>query len=459
MEQQLVLRQKEELRQRFLAQQLRQSEMLGMAALDFEQYVNDEIEENPAIEMSEPESPSDITITADSIGYSPQYKSAPAHSGDYAPQQAGMNPDMQPDLMQQINVLPIDKQQRWLCRYLAGMLDADGYLRRSIADIADDVLFAYNVDAAPMQWDSALHALQGLDPAGIGARNLKECLLLQIERKTIPTPQIACAKQILEKHFDAFAEKKYAAIMKKLNITNQEMDAAIAEIRKLNPKPGTALGGDSTTAAAVVIPDFSVENKCGEIVISLAPMHCPKLNINKRYYDIAQHGGSDAQKFAQHKNNEAAWFVNAIKQRAHTLEIVMNAIVWHQKKFFLTGDEQDLLPLTQSAIAQRTGCDKSTISRAVANKYVQTNYGVFPLNYFFVSQVENADGEMVSVVNLKNAIAQIVDSEDKTNPMSDLKIEQALHERGYDAARRTIAKYREELGIPPSNVRKNAFYE
>jgi RNA polymerase sigma-54 factor len=460
MEQGLRLIQKPELRQRLSAQQLRLVHLLGLSAVEFEQRVRDELDDNPAMEIEEPDPndesmPAIIRTSNEYADYLPQYGNALTSEQSQQSQIADKSTGMQPDLLQQISVLPLTTdKERNLCTYLVGMLDGDGYLRREFADIVNDVLFAYNIETTPQEWNAALQIIQTLDPAGIGARNLRECLLLQLRRKPQTYPGIALAIQILEHHFDNFVHKKYVDITTKTKTDRQELDAAIAEIRKLNPSPGGLLATDTADMATTIVPDFIVENECGELIVTLASKHLPKLLINKRYNELSEHSNKDNRQFAEQKLGEASWFINAVKQRARTLNLVINVIVAHQQKFFLTGDDADILPLTQYAVAQKTGYDKSTISRAINNKYIQTSFGIYPLKHFFAVQAESNDGNILSVQHLKNAIAEIIDSEDKRNPLRDVDITELLRARRFEVSRRTVAKYREKMNIPTIHLRR-----
>jgi RNA polymerase sigma-54 factor len=464
MEQQLHLQQKTVLRQHLSAQKLRLVGLLGLPVLEFEQCVRNELDDNPALQIP-PTDPStepsteDVRAALDDSEYISSYISSYLGSkhnatNDFQAQIPDRSTGQQYNLTQQIAILPLGERERMLCTYLLGMLDSDGCLRRSLADVADDMLFANNIETTPQEWASALHIVQSLEPAGIGASNLQECLLLQLRRRAKPSESVLLAIKILGIYFNEFVEKKYAVIIKKEGITQAEFDAAATEIRKLNPKPGALLTDNDVMGAVVIVPDFFVENHNGNLLMSIAPKHMPKLAINKRYSELALRTGMNSHAFVEQKNNEAAWFINAIKQRAQTLESIMSAILKHQEKFFLTGDDADLRPLSQVQIAKWTGYDKSTISRAIANKYVQTAMGIFALEHFFVSQTASLTGEQLSAVHLQEAIAEIIDDEDKESPLADADIVPLLRKRGFDVARRTVAKYREMQGIPPSHVRK-----
>ena len=305
-----------------------------------------------------------------------------------------------------------------------------------------------------------LKIIQEFDPAGVGARDLRECLLLQI-RHCKKTPEVENAIRILRDHFNEFTSKHFQKIMTRMNLSEAELKAAIAKILKLNPSPGGQIDDSYTDQAQQIVPDFQLEYKDGELLLSMPRFSVPELRVNRKYADILMEASNSSERekkeaaaFVKKKIDSAKWFVEAIKQRHNTLSSTMQAIVDYQHDYFVDGDESHLKPMVLKDIAEKTGFDISTISRVVNSKYIETHFGIYSLKYFFSEGLENQDGEEVSTRELKKALQECVDNEDKHKPYTDDELVDKMTEKGYKVARRTIAKYRDQLGIPKARLRK-----
>ena len=347
-----------------------------------------------------------------------------------------------------------------MASFLIGSLDDDGYLRRSLDSIVDDLSFRANVETDEEEVMEMLKIIQEFDPAGVGARDLRECLLLQI-RHYRKSPEIDNAKKILTNHFNEFTSKQYQKIMLRMNLTEQELKAAIGKILKLNPSPGGQIDDSYNDQAQQIIPDFLLEYNDGELKLSMPRFSVPELRVNRKYADIlieaantSEREKKEAAAFVKKKLDSAKWFVEAIKLRHNTLSSTMQAIVDYQRDYFIDGDETHLKPMVLKDIAEKTGFDISTISRVVNSKYIETHFGIYSLKYFFSEGLENQDGEEVSTRELKKALQECVDAENKHKPLTDDELVDKMTEKGYKVARRTIAKYRDQLGIPKARLRK-----
>ncbi len=342
-----------------------------------------------------------------------------------------------------------------------GSVDESGYIRRPIADLMDDLAFTQNVFTDEATILKVLKKVQQLDPPGVGARSLDECLLLQLERKE-PTPAVECAREILEKSFDHFTKKHYKKLMQRHNISEAELKDAIHEIEKLNPKPGGAYSGNNKLVEHVV-PDFTIRIVDGELELSLNGRNAPELHVSREYSDMLagyksarekSRSQKDAVMFIKQKLDAAKWFIDAIKQRQQTLYTTMNAIMDYQREYFLTGDERNLKPMILKDIADKIGMDVSTVSRVANSKYVDTPYGTKLIKDFFSESVKNVEGEDVSTREIKKILETVIRDEDKRKPLTDDKLAGILKEKGYPIARRTVAKYREQMDIPVARLRK-----
>jgi RNA polymerase sigma-54 factor len=367
-------------------------------------------------------------------------------------------------LENQLGLRVLDERQRNLGLYLIGNIDDDGYLRRKLSAIADDLAFSVGVETNEDELEQILYIIHDFDPEGVGARDLQECLLLQIENKNQNVQPIAMARRILKYHFDEFTRKHYDKIQSKLNLTDEELKEAIDEILKLNPKPGGSFNDPHNRASYHIIPDFILDLVDGELILSLNSKNVPDLKINREYSQMlesyaanrnnASRQEKEAVAFVKQKIDSAKWFIDAIRQRQNTLMFTMQAIIEYQEEYFRTADETKLRPMILKDIAEKTGLDISTISRVANSKYIQTNFGILSLKFFFSEGMQNDSGEEVSTKEIKKILQDCIEAEEKRRPLTDEKLTDILKEKGYPIARRTVAKYREQLGIPVARLRK-----
>ena len=366
-------------------------------------------------------------------------------------------------LIQQLGYRKLDDKKYKIGTYIIGNIDDSGYLSRPIAGIMDDLLFTQNLDVTEEEVMEVLHIIQEFDPAGVGATNLQECLLIQLRRLeeddeddvdyTLPI-------LVIEQYFNEFIKKHYDKIVKKSGISERQFRAAMNVILKLNPKPGGAV--ENSHRSNYVVPDFTIYNNCGKLELTLNSRNAPELHVNKDYINMLvdfskekkSKSNREAVNFVKNKIESAKWFIEAIKQRQTTLYVTMDAIMNYQKDYFLTGDETKLKPMILKDISEKVGLDISTISRVANSKYVQTAYGTFPLKSFFSESLTNDEGEEVSTREIKKILMDCIEQEDKSKPLTDDVLTQILKEKGYNIARRTIAKYREQLDIPVARLRK-----
>ncbi|WP_044014857.1 RNA polymerase factor sigma-54 [Hymenobacter sp. APR13] len=364
-------------------------------------------------------------------------------------------------LLDQLGFASLDEKQEAIGRQLIGSIDGDGYIRRDLSAIANDLAFAQNIEATEAEVESVLHVVQSFDPAGIGARDLQECLLLQLERR----PQDEAtehAEQILNETFDEFTKKHYPRIQQRLDLEDDELKEAIALILKLNPKPG-GTGPVGMGKVQYIIPDFILTNDNGSFNLTLNSRNAPDLRVSPAYTEMFRAYDKGAKKdkklkeavtFVKQKLDSAKWFIDAIRQRQNTLLRTMDAIVRYQREFFAEGDESKLRPMILKDIAQEISMDISTVSRVANSKSVQTEFGIYPLKYFFSEGIATDSGEDASSREVKHILKEIIEGEKKDRPLSDDKLEKMLNARGYNIARRTVAKYREQLNIPVARLRK-----
>lgn len=364
-------------------------------------------------------------------------------------------------LQQQLGLLVLSDRDYIIGKQIIGSLDDDGYLRRPLESLLDDLAFSQNIEASIEEVEDMLQIIQSFEPAGIGARDLQECLLLQLRRKDQSNEQIQIAIHIIENYLEEFTKKHYDKLEKNLNLDGEQLKLAIQEILKLNPKPGdsVATGGKQLH----IIPDFHITNNDGVLQLSLNARNAPELRVSRSYMDMFEHYEKAEQKdkkmkeavqFVKQKLDSAKWFIDAIKQRQQTLLKTMNAIMQYQYDFFLTGDERKLKPMILKDIADRIDMDISTVSRVANSKYVQTEFGTFLLKSFFSEAIQTDSGEEVSNIEVKKILEECIANEDKRKPLADEKLTEILKERGYTIARRTVAKYREAMNIPVARLRK-----
>ena len=473
---------KQSLQQRLLQklspQQIQLMKMLQLPTLELEQRIKEEMEENPALDEGEEIEEEKIISQEDHISHeqredfnfqdyvndeTPYYKTqANNFSKDQEEKQTplALGDSFRERLLTQLGLKIKNERQKTIAEQLVGNLDESGYLRRELFNIVDDLAFSQNITTTEEELEKALKEVQELEPAGVGARDLKECLLIQLNKKP-KTIAIKTAEVILEKCFDAFIKKHYNKISKKLDIDSEAIKSAIAEIVKLNPKPGNSLI-ETSKSIQHIIPDFIVTENDGELNIELNQRNAPSLKVSKEYvemikgFEVSQKTERDKEAilFVKQKVDSAKWFIDAIKQRQNTLLITMQAILKFQKMFFLSGDETQLKPMILKDIAEMVDMDISTISRVANSKHVSTPYGTFLLKFFFSESLSTDSGEEVSTREVKIILKEAIEAENKTKPLTDEKLASLLKEKGYLIARRTVAKYREQLHIPVARLRK-----
>jgi RNA polymerase sigma-54 factor len=480
------------LSQKLSPQQIQLMKLIQLPTQAFEQRLLEEMNENPALETgndeeeiyekdefdnddtndefddyddNETEDISDINIDEYlSSDETPDYKTqANNYSDDDEERESPLVAPISfhQDLINQLNTFILNDSEREIAEFLVGSIDDMGYLRRSIPDLVDDMAFTQGIYTDEKTVERMLHIIHELEPSGVGARDLQECLLLQLKHKT-PTEYVALAMDIIENQFDAFTKKHYDKLLQKQGVSNEQLKTAIHEIEKLNPKPGGSFTG-SNKITEHVVPDFAIRIVEDELVLTLNGRNAPSLHVSKDYQEMMQtykssrdksNAQKDAVQFIKQKLDSAKWFIDAIKQRQETLYVTMNAIMHYQKEYFLEGDETKLKPMILKDIADMVGLDISTISRVANSKYVETPYGTKLIKEFFSEAMKNDQGEDVSTLEIKKILQNVIEDEDKQKPLPDDQLAEILLEKGYPIARRTIAKYREQLDIPVARMRK-----
>ena len=474
------------LAQKLSPQQIQLMKLIQLPTQAFEQRIRQELEENPALEKGKEALDSHVNddfeddlydndsqeIDAQDVNIDdylsddeiPDYKT---QSNNYAEQEEREIPyaagqSFYQSLIDQLNQQMTTEREWLIGAFLIGSIDESGYLRRPMLDLLDDLAFNENLIASEQEVAQVIiQHLHKLDPAGVGARTLEECLLIQLSRKT-PTEAVKNAVLLLTEAFDAFTKKHYDKIMTRLKWHEEILRDALNEIEKLNPKPGSAFT-EQGKITEHIIPDFTLLVQDGSIDIQLNGRNAPELHVSQTYQTLMHTYKDGADKtpslkeavtFIKHKLDAAQWFIDAIKQRQETLIKTMSAIVAHQKEYFLTGDETKIKPLILKDIAQEIQMDISTVSRVVNSKYVDTPYGTHLVKYYFSEGMKNEQGEDISTKEIKTILAHIIESEDKSAPLNDDQLTSILKEKGYPIARRTVAKYREQLGLPVARLRK-----
>ena len=453
--------------------------MLELPALEMEERIKQELEENPALEEGrDPETideePAETTdedasltdlgdyLTDDDI---PEYRLRAMNNAEERREEIPFSagPSMHDYLEEQLGLRNLTERERLIGQYIIGNIDDDGYLRRELTAVADDLMFKAGIEADERDVEAVLRVIQDFEPAGIGARDLRECLRLQLEKKA-PTPDTALALRIIKDHFDAFTHKHFEKIGHALGIDEATLKAVLHEITRLNPKPGNGWNESADTAMSRITPDFIVDCHNGQLSLSMNQRDAPELHVNREYADMFRDylGNKsnrspemrNAVQFVKQKLDAARWFIDAVRQRRETLQRTMEAILALQSDFFLTGDETRLHPMILKDVAEHAGYDISTVSRVSNSKYVQTNFGIYPLKYFFSEAALNDRGEEISTREIKKIMRETIDAEDKRSPVTDEALCALLRAKGYTPARRTVAKYREQLGIPVARLRK-----
>jgi RNA polymerase sigma-54 factor len=365
-------------------------------------------------------------------------------------------------LINQLGLLKLEEKEQTIAEQIIGSIDEDGYLRRETSAIVDDLAFRQNIVATEQDIEIIIQKIQQFDPPGVAARDLQECLLLQLHRMKDEGKKVDIAIKAITKYFDEFTKKHYEKIQRGLNINDDDLKAVMMQIVKLNPKPGGNIG-EVSKAENYVVPDFFIMNNAGKLELTLNSRNAPELRISEGYRDMLKEYDRGAKKdkrqkeavlFIKQKIDSAKWFIDAIKQRQHTLLSTMDAIMNHQYEFFLTGDETELKPMILKDIAEKTNLDISTVSRVANSKFVQTEFGTYRLKFFFSESLSTDSGEEVSTREVKKILSNFIEAEEKKHPLSDERLTELLQEKGYNIARRTVAKYREQLNIPVARLRK-----
>ncbi|MCX6332800.1 MAG: RNA polymerase factor sigma-54 [Bacteroidia bacterium] len=483
----LKQRLQQKLLQKLSPQQIQMIKLLEVPTLQIEQRIKKELEENPALDegpeddaapseendeeqyeedekSNEEEFTLDDYIEEDDI---PDYKlQANNYSKDDEKNTEisfSVGSSFHEHLESQLNLRELDDKQKILGEYIIGNIDEDGYLRRELASIVDDLAFLQNVTTTEAELEEVLKEIQDLEPAGVGARTLRECLLLQLEKRDLSQPSVRLARAIIDQHFEEFSKRHYDKIIARMNISENDLKAAIEEVLKLNPKPGGVYSDPFSKFAQPIIPDFILEHSEDGFDLHLNSRNLPELRLSSAYSEMLQAYSKDksnkkemkdAVLFVKQKIDSAKWFIDAIKQRQNTLLLTMNAILEYQKEYFVDGDETKLRPMILKDVAEMTGLDISTVSRVANSKYIQTHFGIFPLKFFFSEGLQTDSGEEVSTREIKRILQDCIGNEVKRRPLTDERLTEILQEKGYLIARRTVAKYREQLNIPVARLRR-----
>ena len=462
------------LQQKLSPQQIQMIKLLELPAVQLEQRIKQEIEDNIVLEEEE-RSAEDEEQPPQQISFdeylreddTPSYKSRInnfSKDDKQRPVYLTEGRSLQEYLVEQLGYRNLPERDLRLAVYLIGSIDEDGYLRRDLESVADDIAFTMGLETTAGELERLLGIIHELEPAGIGARDLRECLLLQMAQMPVNTRPRRLARKILTSYFDEFVKKHYEKLMARLQISEDDFRDAIAEIRHLSPKPGNLYAEGGTDTTPYIIPDFILDYQDGRFNLSLNSYNVPEVRVNRRYMEmIREMVGSDGRvrekdkeaiQFVKNKIDSAKWFISAIKQRHDTLMRTMQTILDYQQEYFKDGDKSKLRPMILKDIADRTGLDVSTISRVVNSKYVQTQFGIILLKSLFSEAMQTESGEEVSSYEIKNILQECIDEEDKRHPLTDETLMDILNSKGYRIARRTVAKYREMLGIPVARLRK-----
>jgi RNA polymerase sigma-54 factor len=484
----------QKLLQKLSPQQIQLMKLLQVPTANLEERIKEELEENPALEQGDEDGDEfsdelkdefestneDEVLDGSEEDYENVDISDYVYEDDDGPGDYKLKDDNYPEmddkkvipikneasfyemLIDQLGMLELDERRFKVAEQIVGSLDDDGYLRRELSSIVDDLAFRQNVMTDEKEVEEIIRMIQQFDPAGIGARNLQECLLIQLQRKPQEEQGVQLAIKILSKYFDEFTKKHYEKIQRSLDLNDEQIKEVIHQIIKLNPRPGGNIGGVNK-AETYIIPDFFILNNNGKLELTLNSKNAPDLRISEGYRDMLKDYDRGAKKdkrqkeavmFIKQKIDSAKWFIDMIKQRQATLYNTMHAIMKHQENFFLTGDETEMEPMILKDIAEVTGQDISTVSRVANNKFVQTEFGTYRLKFFFSESLSTDSGEEVSTREVKKILSDMIEGEDKRKPLADETLTDMLNEKGYNIARRTVAKYREQLNIPVARLRK-----
>ena len=473
----------QKLQQKLSPLQIQTIKLIEMPVQALEQHVREVLNDNPVVDDTpqggSDDEPRDVSISQVEAqeqsggsleeNYGPQDDDIPSYNlhvnnwgKDERPEYNtfSVKQSFTQSLQEQLGYRNLTEHERTVASFIIGSLDEDGYLRRDIESLVDDLAFRAGVESSAEEVEKMLKIIQEFEPSGVGARDLRECLLLQLEDKK-RTPSVDNAIRVLETQFEAFKNRHFQKIMARLHLSEDEMKAVLEEIRRLNPAPGGQIDDSYNDQAQQVVPDFQLDYENGQLILSMPRFSIPELRINRKYSEIMENGrlsesraDKEAATFVKQKIDSAKWFIEALRQRQNTLESTMRAIIDFQHDYFVDGDETSLKPMVLKDIAERTGFDISTISRVVNSKWIQTHFGIFPLKYFFSEGLENSEGEEVSTREIKKVLREMVDNEDKHNPLTDDELVDGLAAKGYKVARRTIAKYRALLDIPKARLRR-----
>ncbi len=475
----------QKLLQKLSPQQIQLMKLLQVPTIELEQRIKEELESNPALEEGRESDGDDEYSDSDSDEYeddrteaqedfdmsdyldddTPDYKTRSSNSGgddDDKQVPIGSGRSFTDNLNSQLSMRILDEKQKLIAENLIGNLDDSGYLRRELRAIVNDMAFTQNVMVEEAELETVLKVIQEFDPPGVGARDLRECLLIQLLRKKGKNEAVDLGIKIVRDQFDEFSKKHYDKITRKLDIEEEELKAAIHEIVRLNPKPGNSLK-ETSKSIQHIVPDFLVSIEEDELKLQLNQRNAPELRVSGQYREMLQTYADtktkekqqkDAVMFVKQKIDSAKWFIDAIRQRQETLTITMQAILAFQEEYFLTGDETKLKPMILKDIAEMVNMDISTVSRVANSKYVQCPYGTFLLKSFFSESISKDDGEEVSTREVKKILQDAIEAEEKRKPLTDEKLAKLLKDKGYNIARRTVAKYREQLNIPVARLRK-----
>ncbi|HLG40685.1 MAG TPA: RNA polymerase factor sigma-54 [Chitinophagaceae bacterium] len=486
----------QKLLQKLSPQQIQLMKLLQVPTANLEERIKEELEENPALELDEEKHEDGADDLKDEFSdtsesdfdekdgsqddYDEVDVSEYVRDGDDDVADYKLKDDNYPEdddkkqlpfktetsfyqvLLDQLGLLKVEEKAQKIAEQIVGSIDEDGYLRRETSAIVDDLAFRQNIIATEEEVETIIQRIQQFDPPGVGARDLQECLLLQLQRQKNEGKNVDTAILAIKKYFDEFTKKHYEKIQRGLGIDEDQLKDVIQQIIKLNPKPGGNIGGINK-AESYVVPDFFIMNNNGKLELTLNSRNAPELRISEEYRDMMKEYDRGAKKdkrqkeavlFIKQKIDAAKWFIDAIKQRQQTLISTMTAIMEHQREFFMTGDETTLKPMILKDIAEKTGLDISTVSRVANSKFVQTEFGTYRLKFFFSESLSTESGEEVSTREVKKILSDLIEAENKKRPLSDERLTELLQEKGYNIARRTVAKYREQLNIPVARLRK-----
>jgi len=469
------------LNQKLSPQQIQLMKLIQLPTIDFEQNIQRELEENPALEIEENRNDNidedysnsneerlsdneDINIDEylnydDTPSYKLNYSSNNENENNEIPFASGTS--FTEYLTSQLNTLKLDNQEKKIAEFLVGSIDNSGYIRQELNEIVDDLAFTQNLDVSIEKLKNILSIVQQLDPPGVGAQSLKDCLIIQLKRKAV-NDDVELAIDILEHSFEHFSKKHFNKLIAKYNISEERLKAVIKEVEKLNPKPGNSYS-NTNKPIEHIIPDFKIEIDNNNLILTLNNRNSPILKISKEYDEMLKgykldknktKSQKDAVQFIKQKLDSAKWFIDAVKQRQETLYVTMSAIMEYQKEYFITGDEKNMKPMILKDIAEKIEMDISTISRVANSKYVDTPYGTKLLKEFFSESMTTQSGEEISTIEIKKILQTIIENENKKSPETDEKLVKLLVNKGYKIARRTVAKYREQLNIPVARLRK-----